>query len=465
MSAALPTGPATRPAPSPPPAHPGAVDVERGLDGPQPPPAGPSGNPAAAHWQLPRVASEGRMLTGVSRGLADEVGVDAIWLRVAFVLLAATGWGVLLYLGTWLALTVAHQSTAPEGPYRPQPKALTPVNRLLAVGLITFGLIALLRVNGLAVTSRVGLPLALVGVGAVLVWHQSGWGASGLGARAPLVRVAAGLVLAASGLAVLTFANLDVTAAAVVLLVALTVVGGLALLLAPWAGRLVGDLAAERSGRIRSEERARMAAHLHDSVLQTLTLIQRNSHDPARMTSLARRQERELRSWLYGDAAGADPGATNGFRAELERIAAEVEELHGIPIEVVIVGDAVLDEPMADLASAGREAMVNAAKHSGAARVDVFAELRPDGAEVFVRDQGKGFDPDAVPADRAGLASSIRGRMQRAGGRAEVITAPGDGTEIELRLPITLPPGAPVASRARGAAEPTAGTAEHGGRR
>lgn len=387
------------------------------------------------------------MLTGVARGIADEIGVDAVWIRVGFVLLAATGWGALLYPGAWLALAVAHRSSPQDSSYRPEPKALTPVNRLLAVGLIAFGLVGLLRVSDLALPARVGLPMALVGMGAVLAWHQSGWGASRLGAGVPLVRIAAGLVLATSGLALLTFANLDVQAAAAVLLVAATVMGGLALLIGPWTGQLVRDLAAERAGRIRSEERARMAAHLHDSVLQTLTLIQRNSHDPARMTSLARRQERELRSWLSGDAASTVAGgvAGLGFRSELERIAVEVEELHGVPIEVVVVGDAVLDEGASELASASREAMVNAAKHSGAARIDVFAELRADRAEVFVRDQGTGFDPDAVPADRAGLSSSIHARMRRAGGRVEVVTGAGEGTEIELRLPLS-PPGAPPAT-------------------
>ena len=149
-----------------------------------------------------------------------------------------------------------------------------------------------------------------------------------------------------------------------------------------------------------------MAAHLHDSVLQTLALIQRNAHDPARMTSLARRQERELRTWLYGDAGsatafdgeGPDDGAGGGLRTALERVA----------VEVVVVGDAPLEDPTRELAAAAREAMVNAAKHSGAPRIDVLAELRPERAEVFVRDLGKGFDPATVAADRAGLTSSIR---------------------------------------------------------
>jgi signal transduction histidine kinase len=389
------------------------------------------------YWQVPRLPENGRLLTGVARGIADELGVDAVWVRVAFVLIASTGWGALLYVGAWWILTAIHQSRPDNAPYRPHPKATSALNRVLAIGLITFGAVALLRVNGLAVTGRVGLPVTLVGVGVVVAWQQTGWAnSSRLGVRVPIVRIAAGLVLAAAGLAVLSFANLDVQAAAVVLVVAGIVLAGLTLLIGPWVKHLMSDLGAERYRRIRSEERARMAAHLHDSVLQTLTLIQRNSHDPARMTSLARRQERELRSWLYGDAAGSigAPGGS-GLRAELERIAVEVEELHGVPIEVVVVGDTPLDDAVGELAAAGREAMVNAAKHSGAARIDVFAELRPDRAEVYVRDLGKGFDVDAVAPDRAGLASSIHDRMRRAGGSSIVLSSPGDGTEVELRLP------------------------------
>ena len=378
------------------------------------------------------------MLTGVARGIADEIGVEAVWVRVAFVLLAATGWGALFYIGTWLALTVAHQSRPPAEDYRPQPKGISSLNRLLGVGLITFGGVALLRANGLALPSRVGLPVALVGVGTVVAWHQSGWGASRLGTSLPLVRIAAGLVLASAGLAILTLANLDVEAAAVVLAVAVAVMGGLALLIGPWAKQLATDLAAERSGRIRSEERARMAAHLHDSVLQTLTLIQRNAHDPVRMTSLARRQERELRSWLYGDAAGS-VGTTGTsppprLRAELERVSLEVEELHGVPIEVVVVGDGEFDQRAAELTAAAREAMVNAARHSGAAQVDVYVECSAGSAEVFVRDRGQGFDESTVPPDRLGVRNSILDRMQRHGGSATIRTAPGEGTEVRLAM-------------------------------
>jgi signal transduction histidine kinase len=171
-------------------------------------------------------------------------------------------------------------------------------------------------------------------------------------------------------------------------------------------------------------------------VLQTLALIQRSAHDPTRMTSLARRQERELRAWLYG---GREPGTERGLRAELERIAVEVEQLHGVPVEVVVVGDGDTDDRLEEMLAAAREAMVNAAKHSGATRVDVFAEVRPEQVVLFVRDTGKGFDPATVPADRAGLRSSIRARMARIGGEAVIESAPGEGAEVELRLARSAP--------------------------
>jgi signal transduction histidine kinase len=201
-----------------------------------------------------------------------------------------------------------------------------------------------------------------------------------------------------------------------------------AVILAPWWLRLVRGLTAERSARIRSQERAEVAAHLHDSVLQTLALMQKRADDPREVASLARRQERELRAWLNGtEGAPADSVA----RA-LEAVAAEVEEAHGVAVEVVAVGDAPLDPATEALVAAVREALVNAAKFAPDAAIAVYAEVEDGRVQAFVRDRGPGFDPDAVPADRRGLRESVLGRMQRHGGRAIVHSAPGAGTEIEL---------------------------------
>ena len=207
-------------------------------------------------------------------------------------------------------------------------------------------------------------------------------------------------------------------------------VAGLALMVGPWLFRLVGDLSEERAARVRSQERADMAAHLHDSVLQTLALIQKHAADGRTVATLARAQERDLRSWLYGETAPPDTSVASALRAA----AAEVEDGHGVPVEVVTVGDAPVSDRLRPLVLAAREAMVNAAKHSGAEQVDVYAECADAQVEVFVRDRGRGFDESSVPEDRLGVRNSIVDRMRRHGGTAAIRTAPGDGTEVRLAM-------------------------------
>lgn len=203
--------------------------------------------------------------------------------------------------------------------------------------------------------------------------------------------------------------------------------------------RVEAALAEERAERRRSQERAETAAHLHDSVLQTLALIQRRSGDAAAVTSLARRQERELREWLRGPRAAPSTAAT-GFREALEGAAAEVERDHALAVETVVVGDAAADDDVLALVAAAREALVNAAKHGGVGRAALYGEAGDDGLEVYVRDRGAGFDPGAVPADRRGISESIVGRLARHGGTGAVSSTPGAGTEVELRLPRDAPP-------------------------
>jgi signal transduction histidine kinase len=203
--------------------------------------------------------------------------------------------------------------------------------------------------------------------------------------------------------------------------------GALALVLVPW----IWQLASERSERIRLEERAEIASRVHDSVLQTLALVQRDADDAQRVRSLARRQERELRRWLYGSGYGD----AHTFADALAEAVADVEQAHAVRIELASSGDAQLDEPLVQVVLAAREAMVNAAKHARAEEIAVFAELEPDAVSVFVRDRGIGFDRASVAPDRQGLAESVEARMQRAGGSATILSTPGEGTEIELRLP------------------------------
>jgi signal transduction histidine kinase len=215
-----------------------------------------------------------------------------------------------------------------------------------------------------------------------------------------------------------------------VLIALLLAVIGIGVIAGPRVHRLTVDLNEERGERIRSQERADMAAHLHDSVLQTLALIQKQANDPRAVVRLARAQERDLRSWLYDE----DNQTDQTLAGAAKRVAAEVEDSHGVPVEVVTVGDCELTDQLRSMVLAARESMVNAAKHSGADKIDVFVEVDGDLAEIFVRDRGKGFDADAVPEDRLGLRHSVMGRMERHGGRATVRSNPETGTEVRLEM-------------------------------
>jgi signal transduction histidine kinase len=244
------------------------------------------------------------------------------------------------------------------------------------------------------------------------------------------MRIAAGALLLLAGFASFSSSIDAIESLGPAITAAALTAAGFTIIFGPWVTSLARDLAEERRNRIRADERTDMAAHLHDSVLQTLALIQR-SDDPKRMVTLARAQERDLRNWLYG----SEDALATGLRQALEQAAGTVEDKHDVPVEVVIVGDTPLDASTNALVAAAGEAMTNAAKHSGASRVSVFAEVRDDEIEVFVTDQGVGFSPSDVDTDRHGIADSIRGRMGRHGGGAEISSDPGEGTEVRLSLP------------------------------
>jgi signal transduction histidine kinase len=217
-----------------------------------------------------------------------------------------------------------------------------------------------------------------------------------------------------------------------VLVAGLLGIVGLALTVGPWVFRLAADLGDERAERVRSQERADVAAHLHDSVLQTLALIQKNSGDAATVARLARAQERDLRQWLFAD----EDAQSGSLSWALQGIAGEVEAEHTVAVEVVTVGDADVDEALRPLVLATREAVSNAARHAGVGQVDVYAEVSPAAVEVFVKDRGAGFDLAQVPGDRQGVRGSIVDRMERHGGSAVVKSTPGVGTEVVLRMPL-----------------------------
>ncbi len=253
----------------------------------------------------------------------------------------------------------------------------------------------------------------------------------GAGGWASYARVAAGAGLVLASLLVFALSGGNWGAARQITAAGLLGIAGLALVIGPWIYRLAADLTAERAERVRTQERADLAAHLHDSVLQTLALIQKNSADAPLVARLARSQERDLRAWLYDDR----PGDESTIASALRSLSAAVEDDHGVSVDVVTVGDCPVTEGLRAIVNATREAVTNAAKHAGTGSVDVYAEVADDAVEVFVRDRGVGFDLDGVPEGRFGVRHSIIDRMERHGGSAEVRSQPGEGTEVRLRMP------------------------------
>ena len=438
-----------------------------------------------------------RWVAGVSGGVADHLGLPAPLVRFGLVLLVlVSGSGLVLYVWLWALVPVgpapsldpapasgpapdvapadapaaawpggggqprphlsggrprggaggpqdafdAYATRGADAPPPPGADALPTSSRrgdvLLAAVLLGAGVLLLGAVVAPGTAGPL-VPLALVALGVLVAYWQldeverTRWArrAGGSG-RAAAVRLAVGVLLVAVGAVLALRQGAGLSDLLRTLAATLAVLAGVALVLAPWGLRLWRGLDAERAARVREEERADIAAHLHDSVLQTLTLIQRSATQPGEVARLARAQERDLRGWLYAEPV-ADEGS---LVAQLGRAAAEVEDAHGVVVDVVTVGDRPGDAATVALVAAAREALLNAARHAGAP-VSLYAECGPSATEVFVRDRGVGFDPAQVPADRLGLRESVVGRVARAGGEARVRSAPGEGTEVRLRLP------------------------------
>ncbi len=398
---------------------------------------------------------DGAVLGGVAAGVADHLRVPVLWVRVAFVLLTVMGGaGVLAYALLWIFV-------------RPAPVALpvlsTPVrrgDRRQAIGLAALAIALLIAAGELGLGRVLGWvlgPLGLAALGAAFIWREADdarrerWrrradGVVGVSSGSTWRLVLGGL-LVVGGLSVFALDQLDLSAIRSALLAVVLTLVGVAVITVPWWVRLVRDLGSERSARAAERERAEVAAHLHDSVLQTLALIQRQAGDPREVVRLARSQERQLRTWLYGPTGYATAGPQNAaevstFAAALAEAAGEVEDTYAIAVAPVVVGDLPMDSDLAALVAASREAMVNAAKHAGAPEISVYAEIEADlggsTASVFVRDRGRGFDVEAVAGDRRGLAQSVRGRMERHGGTATIRSRPGEGTEVELTMPVQV---------------------------
>jgi signal transduction histidine kinase len=386
--------------------------------------------------------TDARVVAGVAAGIAAHLNASVLLVRIVFVVLASfNGLGALLYAAFWAVLPVA-----PD-----QRRASRNRRQLVPFIALGIGIVLVQVLSGLGgVQSVIGWLVAIVAVGVGIIWRQADpkrrerWTAAvpqapWLGVvlegdrRGLMLRLVGGGVLVVAGLigtvAVVSGANMKALVNG--LLFAGLALAGAGLALAPLLWRVFGQLGAEREARIREQERAEVAAMIHDQVLHTLALIQRRAEDPKGVLRLARAQERTLRGWLYKSTASP----AERFSAAIEEAAAEVEDTYAIAVETVIVGDREVDDRVRALVAAAREALVNAGRHAKVSSVSLYAEVEADQASVFVRDRGVGFDPNVVDDDRHGVRGSIVGRMNRHGGRAEIRSEPGGGTEVRLFMP------------------------------
>jgi signal transduction histidine kinase/phage shock protein PspC (stress-responsive transcriptional regulator) len=387
---------------------------------------------------------------GVAGGVGRRFGWDPTIVRIVFVVAAiGGGTGGVAYLVGWLGLRRDDEdrSILQRSGHDPATIAFS-----LGVATLVVAVLSVFTVAGLPFVAGLVWPVALAGAGLVVVWrngddveratirriaaHLPGLDQLGMRTRwGAVVRIVVALALAGVGVAVVIVDDRPLGGLGEGMVAAAAILAAFVLVFGPFWARLGRELAEERRERVRSQERAEMAAHVHDSVLQTLALIQKWADDPQQVVALARGQERELRQWLFEDRLPSTADRGLHLAAALTAVEAEVEAAHGVPVETVTVGDCELDEGLAALVEAGREAAVNAAKWSGATTVSLFAEVEPGYVSLFVRDRGRGFDPAAVAADRRGISESIQGRMARHGGTAAIRTAPGEGTEVALRMP------------------------------
>jgi len=409
--------------------------------------------PALTSGQLPDPSSDRPLLTGTAAAAARVLRVSPLAVRAAFVVATfASGLGLLIYAAAWIVLVRAPAARGED------PSARTGTTpdawRTFGFGVLVIAAMTVALSAGWARASYIW-PALLVGAGVVIAWapprsvvapdaidEGDDVTPSGVALGHDVLRQLGGTVLVLAGLLVLVADRLSWSLLVDGAVTGVIVLVGVALILGPWMLRTGRASIEERRERMRAEEREAVATHLHDSVLQTLMLIQKRAGDPEAdprvVAALARRQERELRRWLYGRTDRWEPDTR--LRDALDSTVADVEDLHGVTVEAVVVGDARIDDRSAALVAATREALVNAAKFSTRRDLSLFAEVTSAGLTVFVRDRGIGFDPTTVPADRHGIRDSIVGRLARVGGHATIQSSPGAGTEVELTLPGAPPP-------------------------
>jgi signal transduction histidine kinase len=397
--------------------------------------AAPGGQPAERPPLHRDVRSSASGLGGVSRGLANWLGVEPTTIRLAFAISALfNGIGVILYALLWSVLPDTTGSVpARKIGLRVGTQQLDPI-LAGAFAMVVTGALLFVRQTGLWFPKSYIWPLVAMAVGLGVVWQPR---RAQRGSHFMSGRLAVGAVLVGVGFVSLFGRGRSFAASRQMLLDATVVLAGIALLLGPLVTRLLRTLRAEEQRRATSEAKADVAAHLHDSVLQTLALIQKRAEAPTEVVTLARRQERELREWLYGNPRQPDAS----LKAALEQVASDLESDHGVPIDIVVVGgDVNIDERnterISGLVAASREAMANGARHSGSPKVSVYVEVATDAVDVFIRDTGVGFDREDVEATRRGVSESIEGRMQRIGGNATVRSTKQVGTNVALHLPL-----------------------------
>ena len=400
---------------------------------------------------------DGSWVAGVAAGVAANLNWSTTAVRLGFVALTFANFlGVFVYGLLWVLMprqtsaarapgldAASHldmRTTKPTADRRRDAGAVT-VMAILGIGVVWLG-----QTMGMGLPINWFWPLAFAVVGLALIWRQAdadpspdkgtnkwlrpfvsshGW--------TGITRMVVGVGMVSLAVSAVVASSVGLEQLPSLMLLTGVVLAGIALIAAPWVHRWRAEMTQTREARILADARADMAAHLHDSVLQTLALIQRQSEDPKAVASLARRQERELRGWLYGE--DEHPSETQLAQA-LRRAGQEIEDERGVAVEVICVGDAELTSNLVALVSAAREAMMNAAKHSGADNIDVFAEVEDGHVEVFIRDRGKGFDMADIADDRQGVRNSIIARMERHGGTARIRSAPGEGADIKLEMDI-----------------------------
>ncbi|WP_218711392.1 ATP-binding protein [Arthrobacter sp. BF1] len=408
-----------------------------------------------------------RMVAGVCGGLAEHLGVKVGLVRA--IMLGASfffGAGLVFYGWLWLLVPMAGDEARERGSlldedgnprltlFRPAPGAREESNsnptrqrlslgfREVAIGggLVIAAVVLFGQQSGWNLQLGTLIPLLIIVLGAVLAWMQLDdtrriglLSAAKMNTPMALLRLGGGIALVIAGVIVIVAGSGSWTLVWSSVVASLAVLAGVALVLAPWVLKFWREFQSERAGRIRETERAEIAAHLHDSVLQTLALIQKSASSPADVTRLARAQERELREWIYQDAAHNAGALVERVKA----VCAEAEDVYGQAVEVVAVGDAELTDRGSALVQAVREAVLNGVRHGGTT-VSVYVEAGAQGVDVFIKDRGPGFDVETVPADRLGVRESVVGRMQRNGGTAEIISS-ADGTEVRLHLPSETP--------------------------